>query len=424
MPGAAPSAVEAPTSPLTKADFARWMLPLGPFGVAPRIIAGVSGGPHSLALALLLADWLAARGGTLTAGIVDHGLRPESAAEAATVATWLESRGIACRVLPLHMPRGAAVQARAREGRLAALLALAAEVGAGWVALGQHRADQAETLLLRALAGSAAAGLAGMAPARSAGGALLIRPLLGASPARLEAVVAAAGLHPVRDPSNADPRFTRVRLRASLADHDGEGPATTALVQAADAFARRRTAREAEVAARLARATLLSEHGFARLDLAALGQDGVAIAALGALLRLIGGAAYAPPAGAVAGLLARQAGTLGGARLTRQGLLLREEAAMAPPVPAEDGVIWDGRFRLSGSPPPGLMLGALGAAAARMDRPGGLPSSVARTLPALWRPVTDGRDTVLVAVPALSYPAAETSYGIRMRLAPPGGAVG
>ncbi|MDO9499996.1 tRNA lysidine(34) synthetase TilS, partial [Falsiroseomonas sp.] len=216
------------------------MSPLGPFGVAPRIVVGVSGGPHSLALALLLADWLALRGGVLTAGIVDHGLRAESAAEAASVAGWLESRGIACRVLPLHLPPGAAVQARARQGRLAALLALAAEVGAGWVALGQHRADQAETLLLRALAGSGAAGLAGMAPSRSAGGALLIRPLLGASPARLEAVVAAAGLRPVRDPSNADPRFTRARLRATLADPEGEGPATTALAEASAVFARRR----------------------------------------------------------------------------------------------------------------------------------------------------------------------------------------
>ncbi|MDP3417111.1 tRNA lysidine(34) synthetase TilS [Falsiroseomonas sp.] len=400
------------------------MSPLGPFGVAPRIVAGVSGGPHSLALALLLADWLALRGGALTAGIVDHGLRAESADEAASVAGWLESRGIACRILPLHLPPGAAVQARARQGRLAALLALAAEVGAGWVALGQHRADQAETLLLRALAGSGAAGLAGMAPSRSAGGALLIRPLLGASPARLEAVVAAAGLRPVRDPSNADPRFTRARLRATLADPEGDGPATTALAEAGAAFARRRAARQAAVAARLARAAMLSEHGFARLDLAALGRDEVAIAALGGLLRLIGGADYAPAAGAVAGLLARQAGTLGGARLTRQGLLLREEAAMAPPTPARDGAIWDGRFRLSGAPSPGLMLGALGAAGARLDRPGWLPAAVLRTLPALWRLAANDRDTVLVAVPALSYPGPETSFGIRMRFAPPGGAVG
>ncbi|NKE48754.1 tRNA lysidine(34) synthetase TilS [Roseomonas frigidaquae] len=400
------------------------MAPLGPFGMAPRIVAGVSGGPHSLALALLLAEWLAERRGTLTAGIVDHGLRPESAAEAATVARWLESRGIACRILSLDMSPGPAMQARARDGRLAALLALAAAQGVGWVALGQHRADQAETLLLRALAGSGATGLAGMAPARNAGGALLIRPLLAASPAWLEAVVASAGLVPVRDPSNADPRFTRARLRAALADAAGEGPATAALAEAAGAFAGRRAVRQAAVAARLARAAMLSEHGFARLDLAALGQDAVAVAALGGLLRAIGGGLHAPAPAAVAGLLARRAGTLGGARLTRQGLLLREDAAMAPPVPATDGVAWDGRFRLSGTPGPGLMLGALGAAAARLERPAGLPAAVARTLPALWLPPADGRDTVLVAVPALSYPAPETSFGIRVRFAPPGGAVG
>ncbi|MBR0678837.1 tRNA lysidine(34) synthetase TilS, partial [Roseomonas alkaliterrae] len=54
------------------------MAPLGPFGPAPRIAAGVSGGPHSLALALLAAGWARARGGDLLALIAEHGLRPES----------------------------------------------------------------------------------------------------------------------------------------------------------------------------------------------------------------------------------------------------------------------------------------------------------------------------------------------------------
>ncbi len=432
MPGAAPSAVEALSGTragqarpffLDISRFAAWMAPLGPFGPAPRIVAGVSGGPHSLALAVLLADWVAARGGALTAGIVDHGLRPGSAAEAAMVAAWLGARGIACRILALNLPPGAAVQARAREGRLAALLALAAECGAGWVALGQHRGDQAETLLLRGLAGSGATGLAGMAAVRNAGGALLIRPLLAASPAWLESVVAAAGLDPVRDPSNADPRFTRARLRLALADPAGEGAATLALAGAAGAFARRREAGQAAVAARLAQAATLSEHGFARLDLAALGQDAVAVATLAGLVRMIGAGLHPPAPAAVAGLLARGGGTLGGARLTRQGLLLREEAAMAPPVPARDGAVWDGRFRLWGTPEAGLRLGALGAAAAGLDRPGWLPAAVARTLPALWRSSDDGRDTVLAVVPALSYPCPRTIFGTRLRFAPPGGAV-
>lgn len=428
MRGAAPSAAEhlTPTRPDAAAarDFARRMALLGPFGAAPRLVAGVSGGPHSLALALLLADWAAARGGALTAGIVDHGLRPDSAREAATVAGWLAARGIESRILPLGLAPGPSAQARAREGRLAALLGLAAETGAAWVALGQHRGDQAETLLLRALAGSGAAGLAGMAPWRNAGGVLLIRPLLDASPAWLEAVVADAGLMPVRDPSNANPRFTRVRLRGVLADPEGQGAATGALCAAAEAFAGRRENLRHAVAARLAQAAVLSEHGFARLDRAALGRDAVALAALGGLLRAIGGGAYAPGQAAVAALLARGVGTLGGARLTAQGLLLREEAAMAPPMPAEPGAFWDGRFRLEGQPEAGLLLGALGAQAARLDRPAGLPAAAARVLPALWRPGAHSRDTVLVAVPALSYPVPETSFGIRLRFAPPGGAVG
>ncbi len=405
-------------APLSAPDFDAAMASLGPFGPSPFLIAGVSGGPHSLALAMLLARWLRPRGGALLAGIVDHGLRPESAAEAARVAGWLAGQSIESRILPLGLAPGAAAQARARDGRLAALLGLAAEVGAGWVALGQHRADQAETLLLRALAGSGPVGLAGMAAARTAGAALLIRPLLGVAPARLEAVVAAAGLAPLRDPSNADARFTRARLRAALADPAGQGAGVAALEAAAGAFARRRQARDAALAARLAAAASVSEFGFARIDMAALGQDALGAAALAGLVRMVAGAAYAPSITVAAALLARGAGTLGGARLMRGGLLLREAAAMAPAIPARDGALWDGRFRLRGSAPPGLLLGALGAAAAGLARPAGLPAAVARTLPALWR------DTVLVAVPALAYPSSDIRLGIRLRFAPLAGAAG
>ena len=409
------AAIAAP--PVDDADFAALMAPLGPFGPRPRLVAGVSGGPHSLALALLLARWCAARGGTLLAGIVDHGLRAASAAEAATVAGWMVARSIPCQVLPLGLPPGPGAQARAREARLAALLGLAAAAGAPWLALGQHRGDQAETLLLRALAGSGPDGLAGMAPARSAGMALLIRPLLGLAPARLEATVAAVGMVPLRDPLNVDPRFTRARLRAALADPAGEGPATRALAAAAEAFARRRAAGQAAVAARLAAAARLRPEGFACLDLAALGRDGVAVAALAALVRAVGGGAFAPGPAAVAALLARGAGTLGGARLTRQGLLLREVAALAPPVPAFDGARWDGRFVLEGQPPRGCAIGALGAEAARLPRPAGLPAEAARALPALRH------ETVLVAVPALSYRVTGIPCQVRLRFAPRGGAV-
>ncbi|WP_149541344.1 tRNA lysidine(34) synthetase TilS [Siccirubricoccus phaeus] len=417
MPDPAP--VGAPVSPAVSAEeFAALMTPLGPFGAPPRLAAGVSGGPHSLALALLAEAWARARGGDLLALVVDHGLRPESAAEAEAVLATLAARGIAGRRLRLGLAPGPGMQERARQARLAALLAACRAEGRPWLLLGHHLADQAETVLFRALRGSGPAGLAGMAPARPAAEALLLRPLLGTPPARLEAVVAAAGLAPVRDPSNRDPRFARPRLRAALADPGGEGAATAALAAAAAAFARRRRRLAGAVAQRLAAAAALQPEGHAELDLAALGQDAVAVAALGRLLALVSGRPYAPPESALAALLRRGEGTLGGAwlrpRASRPALLAREAAGLAPPVPAARGAVWDGRFRLIGPGDPECALGALGpAAAARLrGRAPHLPAAVLATLPAIWRHAR------LVAVPLLHYPAPEVSSRFATLLAP------
>jgi tRNA(Ile)-lysidine synthase len=382
----------------------------------------VSGGPHSLALALLAARWARARGGALLAAVCDHGLRPGSGAEAAGVAETLRARGIDAEILALHLPAGAAVQERARQARLAALLGLCAARGAPWLLLGHHRDDQAETLLARALSGSGTSGLAAMAPARMAAEALMLRPLLGVPPARLEAVVAAAGLAPVRDPSNADARFQRVRLRTALADAGGRGSATAALAEAAARFARRREVAADAVAARLAGAATLHEQGFAWLDLAALGRDAVAWAAMGALLRAAGGGAFAPAEAAVAALLARGEGSLGGAVLRRSGLLRRESAALGPPVPARPGAVWDGRFRYAGEALPGMVIAAVGEAAPRLPRPAWLPAEVVPTLPALLRAGMRG-DERLAAVPALHYPSADFVARHAMSFAPGSGAV-
>jgi tRNA(Ile)-lysidine synthase len=82
-------------------------------------------------------------------------------------------------------------------------------------------------------------------------------------------------------------------------------------------------------------------------------------------------------------------------------LLVREAAAMAPPVAARAGVRWDGRFRLLAAPPEGAMLGALGEDAAALRGTSPLPAAVLRTLPALR---LHGK---LFAVPNLRYPVVE-----------------
>jgi tRNA(Ile)-lysidine synthase len=396
--------------------FADAMAGLGPFGPAPRMVAGVSGGPHSLALALLARDWLAARSGRLLAVVCDHRLRPESATEAAAVAASLARQGIESRIVALDIPPGSGLQERARAARLAALLGICAGGGAPWLLLGHHRADQAETFLLRAMARSGPAGLAAMRPARAAAEALVLRPLLGMTPAALESVCTAAGLVPVRDASNADRRFTRAQLRAALADPDGTGPAIARLANAAEGFAARRDAAEAELARRLAGAALLHEEGFARLDMPALGRDEVALIALGRLARVIGGGAFTPATAAIARLLEAGQGTLGGAVLRRDGLLLREAGAMAPPVAASAGAAWDHRFRLHNAVP-GAMLGPAGEAARRLARPPWLPAAVAPTLPALYIKGT------LAAVPALAYPSSEVAARHRIAFAPAAGPV-
>lgn len=178
----------------------------------------VSGGPDSLALLLLAA---AALPGAAEAATVDHGLRAENAAEAAMVARVCTELGVPHRTLPVQVPPGN-VQAEARQARYAALAGWAAERGLTALVTAHHADDQAETLLLRLNRASGVAGLAGTrAVGRVPGADLpLLRPLLGWRKAELAALVDEAGLEAAQDPSNADDRFDRARLRKALATAD------------------------------------------------------------------------------------------------------------------------------------------------------------------------------------------------------------
>jgi tRNA(Ile)-lysidine synthase len=186
-------------------------------GAPERLGIAVSGGPDSLAL-LLLA--FAAFPGRVAAASVDHGLRAESANEAARV-------GAICRDLnvPHAVLRGAparqvgGLQAAARALRYALLEDWARHACCSHLATAHHADDQAETLLMRMGRGAGLPGLAGIRacrPLSEGSDILLIRPLLGWRKQELTAVVAASGLRAVDDPSNRSPRFDRSRIRAWL----------------------------------------------------------------------------------------------------------------------------------------------------------------------------------------------------------------
>lgn len=195
-------------------------------------LVALSGGPDSVALLLLLHALLGER---IAAATVDHGLRPEAAAEARFAAALCAARGIAHRTLagplPPHADGGSNLSARARALRYDLLGAHADAIGARWIATAHHADDQLETMVLRLNRGAGVAGLAGVRPVNGR----IVRPLLHWRRVELAAIVAAAGVAAVADPSNSDDRYDRARLRKALAGIDWLDPAMA--TRSADALA-------------------------------------------------------------------------------------------------------------------------------------------------------------------------------------------
>lgn len=391
---------------------------LGPFEPAPRLAVAVSGGPDSMALALLAHDWARARGGDVLALIVDHGLRAEAPREAAEACDRLAARGITARVMRAEGLRpGPALAERARDARYALLRAACADAGILHLLLGHHAADQAETLMMRALAGSGPGGMAGMAVLVETPALRLLRPLLSVPSASLRAVLRAAGMGWADDPSNSDMSALRPRLRALRADMEGDGPATRALVKAAAAWGATRAHEDEAIAAFLAAHVAVRPEGFALLPPGPMPPE-----ALAAVIGAVSGGAR-PHRAAVAALAAApRPATIGGARLLPAGkygaglLAVREASAVAPPVPAIPGASWDTRFRLDANafPPAGAMLGALGAHASALRRVSELPSAVLWVLPALF-----DAGGGLLAVPPIAWPNEAACARLSLLLAPP-----
>ncbi|PXA86695.1 tRNA lysidine(34) synthetase TilS [Nostoc sp. 3335mG] len=187
-------------------------------GRADAVGIALSGGPDSVAL-LLLARAM----GPVVAMTVDHGLRAESQAEAEAAGAVARSLDVPHEIARVDVRQGGeGLQGEARKARYAALHQWARREGLVAVLTAHHADDQAETLLMRLSRGAGLSGLTGIRPVRlldeaDQSGPLLVRPLLGWRKAELEAIVAAAGIEPARDPSNHSDRFDRTAARALLA---------------------------------------------------------------------------------------------------------------------------------------------------------------------------------------------------------------
>lgn len=399
-----------PAAPLTGDAFAALIDPLLPDPPKAGVAVACSGGPDSMALALLARDWAGARAIACRAFIVDHGLRSDSGAEAEWTRARLEEAGLAARVLTREaVPAGGNAQALAREARYRLLRDACRVAGIRHLLLAHHRDDQAETFLLRLARGSGVAGLAAMRPRVEGGGLVLLRPLLDVPRARLAATLDAFGGRSVADPSNRDRRFARARLRDAAPDlaQIGLTPGRLAgtawrLARAGDAL-RHYADKAFQAACDPGGRVDPRPYGGLWLDPEALGAAPaeIGLTVLARALRMVAGRDYPPRLRALERLYAALVRdrapaprTLHGCRLAPRGgavLMAREGAGLPGPAPyAGPGMRWDNRFTLTGAAPgAGVAVAALGREGARAAAdalgPAAPPVEVLAAVPALWR---------------------------------------
>ncbi len=374
-----------------------------------RLGVAVSGGSDSVALLHILKNISDSSGVRIYAATVDHGLRPEAAAEAAGVADLCRTLGVAHQTLHWRGWDGTGnLQNAARDARYGLMRDWAQALGLEAVALGHTAEDQAETVLMRLARRAGVDGLSAMSDHSLRNGVVWLRPLLNQRRGALQAYLAARGVSWVSDSSNVDLRFDRVKARAALVALQDLGIGIAELSEVARNMADARTALRS-----LAQDGLLAcarpVHGGVKIDIATLEalpnetQRRVWNHALG----WINARPYPPRRAALAAFMgsvgAGEGTVLGGcAVICRRGTawLFRESAPVSEVV-CNASALWDGRWRLggelSGKVPDTYEIRALGANGLKQCgkwRDLDLPRGLLLGHPALWHGDT------LIASPA------------------------
>lgn len=182
-----------------------------------RLLVACSGGPDSTALLHVLARLARPLGLELYAHGVDHGLRADAQRELALAASLAERLGVPFTTTVVQVAPGSNLQARARAARREALVAVARREGAAFIATGHTADDRAETVLIRLLSGAGPRGLAAMpAVAPREGEPTTIRPILEARRADVLLHLQRQHIPFAEDPSNANRRFLRARVRHEI----------------------------------------------------------------------------------------------------------------------------------------------------------------------------------------------------------------
>ncbi len=187
------------------------------FSEGATVIAGISGGPDSVALLHILKNLAPKLSINLIAAHVNHQLRAEAGQEEEFVQSLCQEWQIPCYCQIVDVEKVArdqkkGIEEAARDCRYQFFEQLKQELQADCVATAHHRDDQAETILLHFLRGSGIKGLRGILPVNG----YLVRPMLGVNRADIENYLEENFLSYCIDKSNYDIRFQRNRVRHEL----------------------------------------------------------------------------------------------------------------------------------------------------------------------------------------------------------------
>ena len=182
------------------------------------VLVGVSGGVDSLALLYALHTLRPQLDCQLHIAHLDHGFREDSAGDAAYVTAQADRLGLPISKDRIDVPQlmrdqKLSAEVAARRARYRFYECVSDRIGATKIALGHHRGDQAETVLMNLLRGAGTSGLKGMLPVRDG---KFIRPLLAFSRGEIEDFVAQLGLQPRCDATNYEHNYLRNRVRLDL----------------------------------------------------------------------------------------------------------------------------------------------------------------------------------------------------------------
>ncbi|WP_157845975.1 tRNA lysidine(34) synthetase TilS [Kiloniella litopenaei] len=354
------SKADSRLKPVQEDEFAQLMsvitLPRNPF----RVGVAVSGGADSMALCLLLRNWVTAKGGELFAVTVDHGLRPESGIEAQWVHVRLLAEGIEHEVLTRSLKTDSggkgSSQVRARKARHDLIAKWCRDKEIFFLALGHHLDDQIETFLMRLVRQSRSDGLAGISMQRQDAAMTLIRPLLRLPKERLIETLRHHGWGWIEEPSNQRADYLRNRIRQKLPVIERQGVKRSTLVRITHSLGRIRRSLQKRTDAFIDQKVRLNPVGYAEIDFneSEKIQPDIFKRALQRTLLTIGGGNYSPGTAKLDRLVLSLMNpeptkmTLAGCEIVQKDhtIFLVRENRLVPQLLLTPGLecLWDNRF--------------------------------------------------------------------------------